>query len=220
MSAEEKLQFHKIAIPRKDYIERLTADARKYQQAGITEQVLLSFTTDPYNPFDVEAALTRKTINVLVEHGLAFCTLTKGGSRALRDLDLFRPARDAFASSLTSLDLEFSRKWEPKAADPADRISTLKRFHEAGIFTWASLEPTLDVEASIQIVMETHEFVSLYKIGRANYLPMTKTTDWNDYTLRMIETCTKLGVKHYFKKDLQKFLPEGYSNLQRVPQHH
>lgn len=210
--------FDAGATPRENFIDRLRADARKYQKAGITEQVMLSFTTDPYHPTD--NALTRRVLEVLIDNGLAFCTLTKGGSRALRDLDLFRPDRDAFASTLTTLDDAFSQKWERGAQLPADRIDTLRKFHEAGIFTWVSLEPTLDVEASMQIVRETHQFVDLYKIGRANYLAqITKTTDWKDYTHRMIDLCHKLNAAHYIKKDLQPYLPVGYHNPLRVPQH-
>ncbi len=100
------------------------------------------------------------------------------------------------------------------------RIGTLEAFHDRGIFTWVSLEPTLDVEASLAIVRETHAFVDLFKIGRVNYLPMTKTTDWRDYTLRMIELCQKLGAHHYIKEDLQSFLPLGYHNPKRIPQCH
>jgi hypothetical protein len=37
----------------------------------------------------------------------------------------------------------------------------------------------LDVEASLAIVDATHEFVDLFKVGRANYLKeITRTTDW------------------------------------------
>ena len=179
---------------------------------------MLSFTTDPYHTGDT--SLTRMTLNVLKDHGLGICTLTKGGTRALRDLDLFRPKRDAFASTLTSLDDKFSKKWERNAALPADRIAALRKFHEAGIFTWVSLEPTLDIDASLAIVKATHPFVDLYKVGRVNYLPMTKTTDWQDYTLRMIDLLNAVGAKHYIKKDLQKFLPPGYKNPLRIPQHH
>lgn len=212
----DRAEFDKGATPRPMFLENLTKDAKKYFAAGSKEQVMLSFTTDPYHPGDT--SLTRKTLQVLRSYGLGFCTLTKGGSRALRDLDLFRPDRDAFASTLTSLDDAFSKKWERGAALPQDRIETLRKFHEAGIFTWVSLEPTLNVEASLQIVRETHEFVSLYKIGRVNYLPMTQTTDWKSYTLRMIDLCVELGAAHYIKRDLQSYLPKDYPNLLRVPQ--
>ncbi|MHC2400252.1 DNA repair photolyase [Bradyrhizobium barranii subsp. barranii] len=211
-------EFDAGAVPRPDFLDKLRKDAAKYKAARLTGQVMLSFTTDPYHAGD--NALTRSTLEVLIEHGLGICTLTKGGTRSLRDLDLFRPKRDAFASTLTSLDDRFSKKWERNAALPEERLSTLKRFHDKGIFTWVSLEPTLDVESSLAIVKKTHRFVDLFKVGRVNYLPMTKTTDWEDYTLRMIELLNKLGAAHYIKKDLQQFLPDGYPNLLRVPQHH
>jgi len=215
---QDRSEFNAGAVPRRDFLLQLQKDARKYRSAGISEQVMLSFTTDPYHPG--ENSLTRDVLKNLQYHGLAICTLTKGGSRALRDLDLFRPTRDAFASTLTSLNDRFSKKWEPNAALPGDRISTLRKFHEAGIFTWVSLEPTLDIESSLAIIRETHEFVDLFKIGRVNYLPMTKTTDWKNYTERMIDLCQTLKARHYVKMDLQKFLPAGYFNPRRIPQHH
>ena len=214
----DRAEFNAGANDRPGFLRALTADARKLQAAGITEQVMLSFTTDPYHPGDT--SLTRSTLEVLQAHGLGVCTLTKGGKRALRDVDLFRHERDAFASTLTSLSDEFSLKWESGAALPGDRVETLRAFHERGIFTWVSLEPTLDCDASIEIIRETHEFVDLYKIGRVNYLPMTKTTDWRDYTLRILDVVAEVGAKHYIKRDLQKYLPTGYPNPLRVQQHH
>lgn len=211
-------EFDKTAEPRPDFMERLRKDAVKYQAHGVTEQVMLSFTTDVYNPFNT--SLTRPTIETLQAYGLSVCVLTKGGARSWADADLFRHDRDAYACTLTSLDNAFSLKWERGAALPGDRIATLRAFHAKGIFTWVSLEPTLDTASSLRIIRETHDFVDLYKIGRVNYLPMTKTTDWREYTLRMIDLCQKLGVKHYFKKDLQQYLPAGYDNPVRVQQHH
>lgn len=211
-------EFDEVANERPDYINLLIKDAKKYKEAGIKEQVMLSFTTDPYHPFD--NSLTRKVLIELQNYGLGICTLTKGGQRALRDIDLFRSGKDSFASTLTTLDDAFSLKWERGAALPADRISTLKKFHDAGIFTWVSLEPTLNIESSLSIVEHTYEFVDLYKIGRANYLPMTNNTDWESYTHRMLEIVNRLKVKHYFKLDLQKYLPDDYYNPKYINQFH
>lgn len=212
----ERMDFDAGANERGGFLQQLVKDAKKYQVLGIKEQVMMSFTTDPYHPFDT--TLTRDVILQLQEHGLGVCALTKGGSRALRDLDLFRPSRDAFASTLTTLDDDFSTKWERGAQLPGDRIATLKAFHRAGIFTWVSLEPTLSTEASLNIIRRTHEFVDLYKVGRANYLPMTNTTDWQDYTEKILKLVDGLGVKHYIKKDLQAFLPKGYHNPRYIDQ--
>ncbi|MFE8034370.1 radical SAM protein [Thiohalocapsa marina] len=214
----DRREFDAGATERANFLGLLGRDAAKYRNAGITEQVMLSFTTDPYHPGDT--ALTRDVIQSLQAHGLGVCTLTKGGTRALRDLDLFRPTRDAFACTLTSLDPAFSAKWERGAAAPADRLQALKAFHDAGIYTWVSLEPTLDTAASLALIEETHAYVDLYKIGRANYLPMTKTTDWEAYTHAILELVNRLGAAHYIKKDLHRHLPEGYPNpLRRLQAH-
>jgi DNA repair photolyase len=214
MSREE---FDEGAEPRENFLAAMGKEARKYQALGVTEQVMLSFTTDPYHPGD--NSLTRDVLLSLQQHGLGVCTLTKGGQRALRDLDIFRPDRDAFATTLTSTDDAFSLKWERGAALPDDRMATLKAFHDRGIFTWVSLEPTLDCESSLDIITRTYEYVDLYKIGRANYLPMTGSTDWESYTHRIVELVQRLGVRHYIKKDLQGYLPPGYHNPLRVEQH-
>lgn len=218
VTKQDRGEFNAGAVDRPNYLNELRKDAAKYQQARLRGQVMISFTSDPYHPGD--STLTRKAFEIMIDHGLAICALTKGGTRALRDIDLFRTDRDAFASTLTSLDDRFSQKWESGAALPADRLAALRAFHDRGIFTWVSLEPTIDVEASLAIVDATHEFVDLYKVGRVNYLPITKTTDWREYTLRMLDKVLALGVKYYFKKDLQPYLPEGLYNPLRVPQHH
>lgn len=219
VTKQPRPEFDAGAVPRARFIEHLRRDAKRYQAIGSAGQVLLSFTSDPYHTGDI--TLTRQTIEVLQEHGLGVCTLTKGGCRGLADIDLFRQDQDAFAATLTTLDDAFSRKWERNAALPADRIAALKAFHDRGIFTWVSLEPTLDVEASLEIVRATHDFVDLYKVGRANYIKeITRTTDWRDYTLRMIDLLHRVSAKHYIKHDLQEFLPPGYPNPLRVKQHH
>lgn len=212
-------EFDAGAVDKPRWIDRLTKDAARYQKAGVTAQVMLSFSTDPYHPGDT--TLTRKTLVTLAEHGMGFCTLTKGGIRAILDIDLFRPDRDAFAATLTTLDDRFSKKWERGAPLPADRIAALRAFHSRGIFTWVSLEPTLDVKASLELVEVTHGYVNLYKIGKANYLQeITRTTDWREYTLRMIDLCQRLGARHYIKRSLQEWLPAAYPNPLRVQQHH
>lgn len=215
-----RAKFDEGAVPREDFLARLRKDAEKYRAAGITEQVMLSFTTDPYHPGD--NILTRQTLEVLREHGLGICTLTKGGARALRDLDLFRPDRDAFAVTLTEAeDGDVWRTWEPGAAPPSERMSTLQRFHDAGIFTWVSLEPTLSTDASLAVVEATAPWVDLYKVGKANYLgEFGKAIDWAHYTRRMVQLMERLQKRHYIKKDLQPFLPPGYRNPLRVPQFH
>ncbi len=213
--------FNEGAVLRPMYFKRLNKDLARHAHLSGTdaEQIFISFSSDPYHLGDL--APTRYVLEQLRWSGLAFCTLSKGGTRALPFLDLYRRTRDAYAATLTSLHDDFSRKWERKAALPGDRIAALKAFHEAGIFTWVSVEPTLSVEESLMIIKATRGFVDHFKIGKANYLKeITKTTDWRDYTLRVIDLCARYGISHYIKRDLQEYLPVGYPNPLRVAQHH
>ena len=40
------------------------------------------------------------------------------------------------------------------------------------------------------------------------------------YAAQLATLLARFGARHYIKKDLQEFLPAGYPNLLRVPQHH
>ncbi len=213
MSREE---FDAGANERDDYLSKLRKEASKYQAVGITEQVMLSFTTDPYHPGDT--SLTREVLKTLQEFGLGICTLTKGGTQALRDLDLFRPQRDAFASTLTTMDDEVSLEWEKNAALPADRLAALMEFHNAGIFTWVSLEPVIDPAMTLQIIQASAPWVDLYKVGQINYHRQARLINWRKFTADALELLNRLGKKHYIKRDLQPFLPEGYDNPQYINQ--
>lgn len=225
----DRKTFDAGAILKPGFLSSLHRDASRMAQSRGGDvshmQVMISFTSDPYHPGDTTP--TRKCWEILQNYGFSICALTKGGTRALRDIELFRPKHDAFASTLTALDDtltpqgdNFAATWERDAAAPGDRIKALEAFAKRGVFTWVSLEPTIDVEASLAIVDRTHEFVDLYKVGRVNYINITRTTDWRTYTLRMIEKLQQLKKLHYIKKDLQSYLPKGYPNVLRLAQHH
>lgn len=205
-----------------DFVCKLEREAAKYQAAGITDQVLLSFTCDPYQHLDVDEQVTRQAIRILHRHGLKVCTLTKGGSRALRDLGIVRPG-DAFATTLTLLDDTQSRHWEPDAALPGDRIETIKAFHQAGVPTWVSLEPVIDPAVSLEIIRQTRGFVDLFKVGKLNYHPAAAGVDWEPFAYDVIGLLERMGYEriedpdqaveacaenrlYYIKRDLAAYL--------------
>jgi DNA repair photolyase len=213
-----RAEFNQPA-PRSDaFLHDLANEAIKRRRAGKGGRALLCFTCDPYQEIDDEWQLTRHTIKILHNTGHAVTVLTKGGKRALRDLDLFMPAADAFATTLTFLDADQSRRWEPGAALPFERMETIKRFDQAGIFTWVSLEPVIEPETSLDLIRLTHPFVSAYKIGTLNHHPLAKTIDWREFAFDAVELLDSLGYgrqmdpdklgisEYYIKKDLARWL--------------
>lgn len=192
--------------PRADFLRALGKEACKLKP---TEAVLLCFTCDPYMALDEQLGLTRETIKILHAAGHAVHILTKGGSRALRDIDILGSG-DAFATTLTLLDETASLEWEPGAALPADRIATIRDYHAAGIPTWVSLEPVLDPAIALEIIRRTHEFVDLFKVGRWNYHADSKLINWAKFASDAVALLESLGKRYYIKKDLACFLPEGH----------
>ena len=201
--------------PRNGFLAKLEKEARKF--GGVTERILLCFTCDPYQHLDCKLQHTRKAIEILKRNGLSIQVLTKGGRRALRDLDLFTPD-DAFATTLTLLDDAQSQEWEPNAAPPSDRIAAIQQFHAAGIPTWVSLEPVLDPAVALEIIHQTCGFVDLYKVGKLNYHPLANKIDWHRFVHDAIRSLDDLGYQRntdpdtlqagqfYVKKDLAAYL--------------
>lgn len=194
--------FHEHPEPRPDILRKLQADAFGFQADG---PILLSFTSDPYQPIDEQHQLTRHAISILKNSGLKVSILSKGGLRATRDFDLLGPG-DEVGATLTFTDPAMSRKWEPDAAPPLDRMKYLKEAHDRGLKTWVSLEPVIDPRQSLELIDLTHQFVDVFKVGILNHHPLTKEIDWRDFGKSAVSKLESLGCSYYVKVDLRKYL--------------
>lgn len=228
----ERGEFNAEARPRyPDFLERLEREARALQiedrsklpvalfettppvarldaasKLATHRQVLLCFTTDPYQPIDDREMLTRRTIEILHHYGMTVTILTKGGKRALRDIDIIGHG-DAFASTLTLINDADSHEWEPHAALPAERMDTLRAFHERGIPTWVSLEPVIDPRQTLDLIAATHRFVDLYKVGAMNYHPHAREINWPEFAKETVRLLEATGKPYILKDDLKRHLP-------------
>lgn len=184
-------------------LQKAETNRRIGEPLGKGQRVLLCFTCDPYPTCENETRTTRRALNLLDSYDIPFQVLTKSGSKATEDIDLYG-LNDAFASTLTFINPEDSKKWEPNAALPEDRMRTLLAFHEAGIHTWVSLEPVIDPEQTLELIRQTHLFVDLYKVGKLNYAK--SDVDWRMFGTRALKTLQQLDKKYYIKADLAKHL--------------
>jgi DNA repair photolyase len=193
----------KVAAPRKDVLKQLQKEAPKYSG----REVQLCFTCDPYQAIETELKITRRAIQILHQSGVAVRILTKGGIRAVRDFDLLAAHKDlsVFGATLTFTKPEDSLKYEPGAAIPEDRIESLTVAHSMGIRTWASVEPVIDVEQSLELILLSESCVDEFKIGKLNHI--ANKTDWEDFGNRAIGMLRKLGKRYYIKNDLLAYLP-------------
>jgi DNA repair photolyase len=123
------------------------------------EPITMSGVTDPYQPIERELMITRRCLEVMLEHRQCVTIITK--SRLVtRDLDLlsamaaYRGAR--VAVSITSLDPALARVLEPRAASPRERLETVRKLSLAGV-------PVSVMTAPIIPAINDHELPSLLK---------------------------------------------------------
>jgi DNA repair photolyase len=100
------------------------------------ETIAMSGVTDCYQPIEEKLRITRGCLQVMAECRQPVSIVTKS-RLILRDLDLLTTlAADRAASvavSITTLDPSLSRRMEPRASSPAQRLKTIETLAAAGI---------------------------------------------------------------------------------------
>lgn len=196
--------FYSNPAPRAGVLEELARDAKKFR--GDKRRILMSFTSDAYQPLERELSITRGALGIMAENGLHPQILTKSGEWAVaRDAELLKKSGCIWAATLTCDSAEDSLKWEPGAALPEDRIAALEHAHSIGLETWVSLEPVVEPDEAIRLIHATHKFVDLYKVGKLNYHPRATEIDWHDFLLRAEDALDTHGKARYIKVDLEKY---------------
>ncbi|MEG1948704.1 MAG: radical SAM protein [Clostridia bacterium] len=191
--------------PRKDILKYLEKDLQKNKY---TEQVLLSFVGDCYCDSADDGQTVREVLKMLNTYKVPVAVLSKGGKKMLRDLDLFKEfgARITVGCTLTFLDEQKSKDWEPFASTPSERLETLKTLHDNGIKTFASFEPTIEPEESLALIRKTLEMdcVDHYKIGKINnYKQADKWQDWAKYLQDCLNLFRPTNKQVYYKQCLR-----------------
>lgn len=169
------------------------------------KQVFLSFTTDPYSHFNNETKFTRRVLEILLQYNIPVSILSKGGKNLLQDLDIFKDfgSNIQIGASLTFTNKEDSLKWEKNGSLPNDRFETLKIIHDNGIKTWASMEPVIYPEQSLEIMEITKNYVYAYKIGKLNHFRKHEDKfNWTDFLNKSISIMRKNNKPFYIKNDL------------------
>jgi DNA repair photolyase len=189
-------------IPRSNLVENLK---RELKRNTISKQVLLCFTGDPYCKAEMTYNKTREVLELLNQHNVPVAILSKGGNRILKDLDLFKKFKNIkIGATLTLTDNDQSKKHEPGASLPEERMNVLKTLYKEGIRTWVSFEPVIDVNQTFQLFEKTKNYIDEYQIGKMNhYNTNINWQKFGDYiSLRMEEN----RKDYYIKKDLYKFM--------------
>lgn len=196
--------FHAKVSWRNAILESLEKDCREMQTKSDNREVLMCFTTDPYQPAD--NTLTRKALEIFGAYGIRVQVLTKGGTRAVRDFDLLKKNDWKFATTLLFCKESSRKHFEPNAASVADRFTAIQLAHEMGIKTWVSVEPVIYPEEALYVISRLRPYVDFWKVGKINHSPeLESSVDWKAFAERVQEIIPpeKLLIKNALKKYLR-----------------
>jgi DNA repair photolyase len=184
----------------KVFEKELKANVSELQKHGL----FFSFTTDPMLPDTID--LTEIAIEIATDWDIPVYVLTKRADWVpymLPRLPINRHEMYAFGFTLTGCD-----ELEPNASTNQERIAAMKRLHDMGFKTFASIEPIIDIDKSMEMIKQTLGFCDLYKIGL-----LSGKRDYNKELLNHFvgRTCWLVSSrtqssKIYWKESVKKYL--------------
>jgi DNA repair photolyase len=144
--------------------EVLARQMRRAQQGNITSGTV----TDPYQPLEERHEITRACLEVLTAYDFPVSILTKS-DLVLHDFELLRRLKDVEVGfTITALDDEVQRVFEPHPSPASARLAALAELSGAGIKTWAFCGPLLPFLSDSEEQVDTL-FEELAKVG-ASYI--------------------------------------------------
>lgn len=173
------------------------------------DHVFLCFATDPFMHQIKEVQdLSLKIIERLNKDGVRIISISKGIYPAeLIKKDKYG-ANNEYGSTIVSLSENFRKKYEPFAAPIKERIKALKKLHNAGLKTWASIEPYPTpniIKQDIKEILEAVSFADKIVFGKWNYNNLIGyfkdyKNFYNKTAEEVVSFCDKRGIETHIKE--------------------
>ena len=127
------------STPKNMFLRNLQSDLKRINKNLVVE---MSTSSDPYPPVEKWLLLTRKTLELLVEHKVKTLITTKG-SIVVRDTDLLLMTPSAVMLTITTLDNRIAKILEPGAPTPDKRVEAVKQLAESKIPVGVRIDPII-----------------------------------------------------------------------------
>ena len=151
------------------------------------ESIVMSASTDVYQPIEHTMRLARQCLEVCVECRQPISTMTKS-AMVLRDIDLWKQLAEMNAGRVTvtlvTLDEDLARSLEPRASSPSARLRTIRALTAAGIPVTVNVAPVIpgltesEVPAILEAVAEAGALTAMYALLRLPYQIKDLFLDW------------------------------------------
>jgi DNA repair photolyase len=195
--------------------EVLEKELSKSRKQGLS---LLGSVTDAYQAMERKYGLTRRVLEVLLKHDWPVSILTKS-DLVTRDIDILQGFSECeIGLTVTSLNNEVSRNFEPGAPLPGNRLEALRSMKEAGLKTYAFVGPILpgltDIEELVSALAGKVDYVMFETLnmgaGTANdilrtvkdnypsltglFEPEKISSDWDANETMVMSVCEKYSI--------------------------
>ena len=152
------------------------------------KNVFLSSVTDCYNQYEEKYLITRNILEQLVYSDCNLSISTKS-KLILRDIDLLKKIKNVTVSmSVNTLNEKFKNDMD-NASSIKDRLETLKKLHENGIYTVLFMSPIFPYITEWKEIIEiSKEYVDEY---------------WFE----------NLNLRGSYKKEILDYIKENYNEL-------
>jgi DNA repair photolyase len=167
--------------------------------------VWISGVCDPYQPLEAKYGLTRKCVEILVQHSWPVVIQTRS-PLVLRDLDIFKRAKDVEVGlSITSANDEIRKAFEPRAPSVAERLRTIEALHRNGVRTYVMIAPILpEAEGLIGLLAGNVDYVMTDRMNYHHADRVYARHGWKDKNTaayfstiekRIASECRRLGIE-------------------------
>jgi len=188
-------------------MEKLRRDCDLLRAAGRTaDRVHLCFSCDPY-PRGVDTTVTSEAMAVLAQKHQRIQVLTKNPEEALRsDALLYCKYDIPLGVSLSWVDDDLRRRWEPNAPSVHERMRGLVAARSMGIRTWVSLEPVISTSEALSVLRLMHPHACYWKVGKIEHnAEVSRGVDWARFVADVMDVKEQYGLSVMVKESLRAY---------------
>lgn len=163
--------------------------------------LFFSFTTDPMLKQTID--LTFQALDSCLDYRVPVKILTKC-THFVDTLISWYGEREYSKNIAIGFTLTGCDELEPNASTNAERIEAMKKLHNAGFKTFASIEPIINLTASADMIIRSFEYCDLYKIGLESGKKYPKDLLLSFYVKMNLMLSCRSKTKVYWKDSVLK----------------
>ncbi len=166
--------------------------------------VWVSGVTDPYQPLERKYELTRKCLEILVQHNWPVIVQTRS-PLVLRDLDVFKQSdRIEVGLSITTANEAIRKAFEPHAPSIKTRLKAIESLHKKGIKTYAMIAPILpEAERLVAMLKGKVDYIIIDRMNYRRSDAVYRDHGWQENNTdeyfdqvkrKMLDDCAEFGI--------------------------